>query len=109
MKGNIIPDIEAKMHMSEKKIGSESAIENEGEREERPDRERDGQSICIERERSLMRRKVKFDTQRKMNHDFAYYKLSSFEQANQICFCVLYVMSRVFCVFDINMMLNSVI
>ena len=31
------------------------------------------------RERSLTGRKVKFDTQRKMNHDFAYYKLSSFE------------------------------
>ena len=33
MKGNIIPDIEAKMHMSEKKIGSESAIEYERGRE----------------------------------------------------------------------------
>ena len=40
------------------------------------ERERERES---KRERSLMRRKVKFDTQRKMNHDFAYYKLSSFE------------------------------
>ena len=35
MKGNIIENIEAKMHMSEKKIGSESAIENGRGRERR--------------------------------------------------------------------------
>ena len=46
MKGNIIPDIEAKMHMSEKKIGSESAIEYERGRE----KEREIES---NRERSL--------------------------------------------------------
>ena len=39
MKGNIIENIEAKMHMSEKKIGSESAIENGRERKKR-ERER---------------------------------------------------------------------
>ena len=46
MKGNIIPNIEAKMHMSEKKIGSESAIENWRERKKR---ERERKKIVEER------------------------------------------------------------
>ena len=44
MKGNIIENIEAKMHMSEKKIGSESAIENGRERKER-EREYKGEIV----------------------------------------------------------------
>ena len=44
MKSNIIPDIEAKMHMSEKKIGSESAIENGRERKKR-EREYKGEIV----------------------------------------------------------------
>ena len=47
MKGNIIRNIEAKMHMSKKKIGSESAIENERgrERERETNRETDKEII----------------------------------------------------------------
>ena len=45
MKGNIIENIEAKMHMSEKKIGSESAIENGRERNKERERERERERV----------------------------------------------------------------
>ena len=45
MKGNIIENIEAKMHMSEKKIGSESAIENEMREKRERERERERERV----------------------------------------------------------------
>ena len=78
MKGNIIPNIKAKIQMSENKIGRERERERERDRERQ--RERNGW---------LTRRKDKFYTQKKMNRDSKYYKLSSFEQVNQIRSCII--------------------